>query len=119
MRKPFSRRDNYVKHLRTVHSSREPRKSIDPVRQMSTSDLSADEQIVVGKAISNGGRGKSTSDDAGESLEGLEREDLLRLLIECQRKCQELEQELQVQRKRYERREDMYFRLFDKGSDDE
>lgn len=129
--KPFSRHDNYLKHLREVHGS--PRsvalEESSEVTAVSDDDDDDDDDggepspvaAVVGEGLCRKGKRKADDDDNDDDdqeeeeggLDDLSREGLLQVVLQMGRKCRKLEDEIRVQRRRrrHELREDMWLRL--------
>jgi hypothetical protein len=93
MGKPFSRRDNYIKHLRQVHGAQGQGTKGAQEGESGSEDggeyvLGEDEMAVLGIARNDNDRseGKRKVDDLGEGLDELSREDLLLLLLQTRQK---------------------------------
>ncbi|XXG99022.1 hypothetical protein Hte_005356 [Hypoxylon texense] len=106
--KPFSRRDNYLKHLREVHG-KQGQGSEGAERRPSSSENSYEPEsrdndvAAVGGADCFGGgpsKGKRKASVLNEGLDDLSRDDLIHLLMKERQRSQGLEDELKLYRKR-------------------
>ncbi|OTA86526.1 hypothetical protein M434DRAFT_35771 [Hypoxylon sp. CO27-5] len=106
--KPFSRRDNYSKHLREVHG-RQRQGSESAERRQSSSGSSCesgsckDNAMVAGSTeCFDGGpdKRKRKADELDEGLDDISRGGLVHLLLQERQKSRRLEEELKLYRKR-------------------
>lgn len=101
--KPFSRQDNYVKHLREVHkqSIGRSRNSVERTTDVDASAFTPDQDGTPVAGCSKGQKRHRAveTDDEQDELESRSREDLIRLVREGRSKCQRLEEKLQQQEK--------------------
>ena len=111
--KPFSRRDNYVKHLREVHgketktSGRRSREGVEGSVQDESSKMQIDGDVAIGGASGIDGKGLDRRiglEESGgkEQLTTLSREELFQLLLQEQEKTRILEEDLRGYKKREE-----------------
>lgn len=127
--RPFSRRDNYIKHLRDVHSVQCRGRSEDVRRRRSSPEGSCELESCDEEVAAMGGdaklfgrdqrRGKRKAADLHEEdLESIPRDGLIRLLRQEKQKTRRLEEEIKADKRRYEQREDLWLKLVatkDKG----
>ncbi|KAK4454084.1 hypothetical protein QBC34DRAFT_394212 [Podospora aff. communis PSN243] len=116
--RPFSRKDNYLKHVRKVHgkgdtwtekrsSSTDDIESVEPDDDLPTPPPLARETHPHPRLR----RGKRKLDALGcDDLDDLSRGELVELVLEMRQKCRKLEEDLRADRKRQETREDMWLK---------
>ncbi|OTA67307.1 hypothetical protein K449DRAFT_390020 [Hypoxylon sp. EC38] len=106
--KPFSRRDNYTKHLREVHGrQRQGSEGVERRQGVSRSSCESgsckDNVMVAGSTeCFDGGlsKGKRKADELDEGLDDISRGGLVHLLLQERQKSRRLEEELKLYRKR-------------------
>jgi hypothetical protein len=133
-KRPFSRKDNYAKHLRKVHSITETNPptalaSTQPSSPGSDSDSDDEDSFeytpitystkTEASIVATGRKRKAEEDaEAEEDLDKLTREALIQKIGELKRRCQNLEEEKKAERRGYKRKERAW-RMLLRGDDEE
>ncbi|KAJ3536751.1 hypothetical protein NM208_g6587 [Fusarium decemcellulare] len=115
-RKPFSRRDNYVKHLREVHDTSVKKPEVGVQVRGRTDGQSEDvtqpvAETLVAAALGDQEGLKRKAGDLEEELGNLSQGELVQLLLYERNKVRRLEEDLKGLRRRCEAREDLWLRV--------